>query len=211
LRHRRSGLAVLALLLLLTLSACGGNGDVTAPTEAEQTAAEQAAAEAQAAAEQEEAGEQAQAPAEPAEPEVPEEFSSDRPPVYQAPTEPAAAPEREIPYEEAFPPPPPKDTLVRVSVLSHANAPQTGERIALVIGTLQKERLEKRLGKEVRLIVTSRGHQRNLRGSVVQFREGYLDAAMAIASTLSDAQHVEPMPQEESEREGIDVLILAGR
>lgn len=207
LRHPLGGLA---LLLMLTLSACGGNGDVAAPTAEEQAAAEQAAAE-QAAAEQEGQDAQAQQPAEPAEPVVPEEFTGDTPAVYQAPAAQAAAPEREIPYEEAFPPPPPRDTLVRVSVLSHAAAPQAGERIALVVGTLQKERLEKRLGKEVRLIVTARGHERNIRGSLLLFREGYLDAAMAIASTLSDAQRVEPMAPEESEREGVDVLILAGR
>ena len=206
-RHRLSGLAVAALLMMFTLSACGGNGDVAAPTE-EELAAARAAAEAQAAAEQQDQDEQAQLPAEPV---VPEEFTGDAPAVYQAPAERAIAAEPETPYEEAFPPPPPKDTVVRVSVLSHAAAPQTGERVALVVGTLQKERLEKRLGKEGRLIVPARGHQRNTHGSLLLFREGYLDAAMAIASTLADAQHVEPMPPEDSERDGVDVLILAGR
>ena len=149
-------------------------------------------------------------PPPPPEPAVPPQFEAGtQPPYGGASPEPQPPPPAEVPYDQAFPPPegsPP----VRIAILSSPSRPEDGARLALVLGTYQRERLERELGREVKIAFVSRSASEHQKRSVVHYREGNLKAATAVAASIPAGQVVAPMTPEEAGQEGVDVFVYVG-
>ncbi|MDH5753032.1 MAG: hypothetical protein OEZ59_11545 [Deltaproteobacteria bacterium] len=126
------------------------------------------------------------------------------------PGAPETAPRGSIPYEQAFPPPGPPG-VVRVGVISHVNQKKQGQKVALLVGDIQRDYLEKNIGKMIKLAFVSSTEEPIPGKGRVSFRPQDLGAAVRIASVLVQPQVVEPMTSREREIEGVDILVYVGR
>ncbi|MBI3991891.1 MAG: hypothetical protein HY342_01350 [Candidatus Lambdaproteobacteria bacterium] len=130
---------------------------------------------------------------------------------YQGPqVKPPPPPPPERPYDEAFPPksllPPP----VRVGVLARPERATAAQNVALTLSEAERQGLEERIGAELNVVVVSRTLGVRVGTSEIHYRSGHLRAAMEIASSIPERQHIEPMTLAEEAREGFDVLIFVG-
>lgn len=139
--------------------------------------------------------------------EVKQTFGTPAPPPSPPPVQ--KAPEG-LPFDQVVPPLPAEPT-VRVAVLSDAGQPSKGEKVALIIGTYQKKRLENELGMTVKIAYISSVTKNITRQSVIRYRPKFLKAAVAVASVLPAEQRVEPMTPAEEDRLGADLLVFVGR
>lgn len=132
------------------------------------------------------------------------------PPVMreEPPAEPAAS--TGIPYEKAFPEAFKQIAPVRIGILSNPRRPVTGEQIALIIGTFQRERLERALGRPLRIAFISRSAKPNKTKTLLRYRPDFLKAAIQVATAIPAAQVVEPMSEDELTHQEIDLFIYIG-
>ena len=117
---------------------------------------------------------------------------------------------KEIPYEEAVPPPPQPPT-VRVAVLSSQSQPEKGQNIALILGTYRRDMLEELMGMAVEIAYISHMKQDVTRQSAIHFRPNFLRAAVSVASVLPREQDLRPMSADEQRQESVDLLVYVGK
>jgi hypothetical protein len=130
-----------------------------------------------------------------------------------APVAPGAASQpaapAEIAFDDAVPPLPP-DPTVRVVVLSHGAAPDTGRHVAELLGTWERERIEERLGMAVRIVYVAQSSAPLARGSEVHYRKDFLRAAQSVASAMFKEQWIGPMTADEQRQEDVDLVVHLG-
>ena len=114
-----------------------------------------------------------------------------------------------IPFDEAVPPLPDEPTL-RVAVFSLESQPDKARRVALVLGTYERERLEERLGMAVKITYVAQTKHPPRHNSEVRYRPEYLRAAQSVAAVLSSEQWIGPMTENERRQEGVDVVVHLG-
>ena len=186
--------------------ACGASEPEPPPPPPPPTA-EELAAEAAAKKAQEEVRRQAEVEAR----KPPQQFFENVQPVYQGPkVEPPPPPPRETPYDEAFPPKPLLPPPVRVGVLALPQRATAAQNLALMLGEVERNALEERIGADLNVVVVSRTYGIRVGTSEIHYRSGHLRAAMEIAGTIPERQRIEPMTLSEEAREGFDVLIFVG-
>lgn len=115
-----------------------------------------------------------------------------------------------IPYEEVFPEDFEGIVPVRIGVLSSANRPAVGQRIALVLGGVQRRNLEWRLGKPVKVAFVSRSGKRHRPKTQIRYRPNFLEAAIHVADVIASKQIVRPMSHLELAYEDIDIFVYVG-
>jgi hypothetical protein len=200
-----------AVLLLVALSLLGGcSSGKKGPSEAELKAqaeqrAKQAAEDAKQAEERRKAEEQRQLV------ELQEAFG----PVGEPPAPPAAltapgAAAGGTPFDEAVPPLPAEPT-VRVAVLSHDAPLAKGRQVALLVGTYDRDRIEARLGRAVKIMYVAETTHPLARASEVHYRKNYLSAAETVAQTMPAQQWIAPMTPAEQSQPNVDVVIHIGK
>ena len=118
--------------------------------------------------------------------------------------------DKRIPFEKAFPEEARKIRPVRIAVLSSPNRPQAGQQVALILGTYQRPRLERILGRKVKIAFVSQSSKPHKAQTVILYRPDFLKAAIQAASVMPGAQVVEPMTEPELSREGTDIIIYVG-
>ena len=118
--------------------------------------------------------------------------------------------EKRIPFEKAFPEEARKIRPVRIAVLSSPNRPQAGQQVALILGTYQRPRLERILGRKVKIAFVSQSSKPHKAQTVILYRPDFLKAAIQAASVMPGAQVVERMTEPELSQEGMDIIIYVG-
>ncbi|MDH4248075.1 MAG: hypothetical protein OEW39_09670 [Deltaproteobacteria bacterium] len=121
----------------------------------------------------------------------------------------AASAEEGIPFDQAFPPPAPPPT-VNIAVVGAVESPDKSQGVAYVIGTLQRERLERVIGKQVKIAYVSVALAIPTRTSRIRFRPDAVKAAVNIASAMTRPQVIEPMTEQEQAQDGVDIIIYVG-
>lgn len=222
-------LTVLALLLAVALVAplVGGCSSSPPKPTPEQVLAQQKAAEAKRKAEEEQKRREAEArrkaKAERERREVQEAFGPVGPapgttaaaapgaPAGVTPGAPAAtAAPAEVPFDEAVPPLPPEPT-VRVAVLSHDVPLAVGRQVALQIGTYDRQRIEARLGKALKIVYVAESGAPLPEPSVIHYRKDYLLAAQSVALAMANHQAIGPMTANELRQKNVDLVIHIGK
>lgn len=115
-----------------------------------------------------------------------------------------------IPYDKAFPNALKGIPPVRIGVLSSTGSPAAGERIGLILRRYQRRRLERALGRPVRVAFVSRSSKKHKAKTLIRYRPKFLKAAIQVASAIPQQQVVEPMTRTELEREEVDMFIYVG-
>lgn len=114
-----------------------------------------------------------------------------------------------IPFDEAVPPLP-KEPTVRIAVLSLDSQPDKAQRVALSIGTHERERLEARLGMAVKIAYVAQVKVPPPHESEVRYRPQFLRAAQSVAAVISAEQWVGPMTPDELLQQGVDLFVYVG-
>jgi hypothetical protein len=115
-----------------------------------------------------------------------------------------------IPYEKAFPEAFEKVQPVRIGVLSSPQGPAAGDQIALILTNFQRKRLERALGASVEVAFVSRSNKKHKRKTHIRYRPNFLKAAIQVATVIPREQVVEPMTEQELQREEVDMFIYVG-
>ena len=208
----RGGLLLLALLALLgvVLSGCSSAPGYPEPTTEEMIAAQyvDSGPEPEPEVVPPEAGE---VPPEQAagEPEV-MEMGEDNMPVAMPGEEPVEQPVEQMqPMGEPAADSPVEKPLL-VAVLSNPSEREKGEKAAMIIGTNEREYLERVLRKEVKIayISTMESHTINLSG--IRYRSNHLKSAIEVAAVLPRYQLIEPMEPAELKNE-VDLIVYVGK
>ena len=190
----RLAIVLLLTALVIAVGSCGG-GEPKAPepteeerrAEAARLAAEQARQRAEQLAKEKEAALQ------PPPPPYPYLDESDR-----------------VPYEKAFPDAFKGVLPIRIAVLGSPNRPAAGRRVAVMLGGFQRAKMEKKLGRPIRIAFVSRSSKPHEPITRIRYRPGFLQAAIQVARAIPFAQAVEPMAPPQLERESIDVFVYVG-
>ena len=132
-------------------------------------------------------------------------------PRMERPPQPPPPQDERIPFEKAFPEEARKIRPVRIGVLSSPNRPQAGRQVALILGTYQRPRLERILGRKVKIAFVSQSSKPHRAQTVIFYRPDFLKAAIQAASVMPGAQVVEPMTEPDLSREGTDIIIYIGK
>lgn len=114
-----------------------------------------------------------------------------------------------IPFDTAYPPPTIKPML-RVAVMNNPGQRAKGDKAALIIGTYQKEYLEKILGMSIRVAYISEFKDHIIKRSGIRFRPNFLKPALEVASVLPKQQLVEPMAPKEVAKREVDLIVYVG-
>lgn len=113
-------------------------------------------------------------------------------------------------YEKAFPEDFRRVTPVRIGILSSPNRPQAGQHIALLLGGVQRKRLELKLRKPIRVAFVSRSKKRHKPKTVIGYRPDFLIAAIEVARVIADKQDVRPMNEREEANQQVDIFVYVG-
>lgn len=141
--------------------------------------------------------------------EATETAAEEPPPPDESPPPPEPEVER-IPYAKAFPEDFKQVRPVRIAVLASPNRPAAGEQVAMILGEFQRQKLERKLGKPIRIAYVSRSSRRHKRQTQIRYRPDYLKAALQVARAIPYEQVVEPMSPAELLQEEVDVFIYIG-
>ncbi|MCZ6842082.1 MAG: hypothetical protein O7G32_04545, partial [SAR324 cluster bacterium] len=101
-------------------------------------------------------------------------------------------------------------TPVRIAVLSSVGRMNAGQQVAMILRSYQRQRLEKALGRPVKVAFVSSSNKKHKKKTRIRYRPGFLKAAIQVASAIPREQVVEPMSGEELNRRGVDVIIYLG-
>ncbi|MDH4225091.1 MAG: LytR C-terminal domain-containing protein [Deltaproteobacteria bacterium] len=113
--------------------------------------------------------------------------------------------EETVPDAVLFPP-----SRVRVTIVNRSGQTDLGHQMAWLLVNFHKKPLEKSLGVELELVNVSTLEGEKAKMSVVQYKPGFLKAALLIAKNLPGEQFVAPMKPEGLNRSGFDVEIVLG-
>ena len=102
-------------------------------------------------------------------------------------------------------------TVVRVAVLNASGDPASGDRVALVLGEHVRRGLEDQMGMRLELVNVSRSPEQSLAQSEINYKPGFLHAALMIAKFLPGDQRVRVMLPDNGQKLGIDIEILVGK
>lgn len=102
-------------------------------------------------------------------------------------------------------------TAVRVAILNASGVAVRGTQLALVLGEYRRRELEGLIGLKLELVNVSSTERKQLPESQVNYRPGFLRAALVIARAMPGDQRVRLMSGSSLKRLGIDIEILLGK
>lgn len=112
------------------------------------------------------------------------------------------------PYDKAFPPL--KDHIVRVGIVSAASQAEAGQGLARMLSQEERKYMEDTLGLGMRVSYVSESAAPPPRHTRIDYRPGFLKAAVEIAALLPQPQRVDAMSEAEAARHNVDVLVRIG-
>jgi len=204
--NRRTVVPLLVAAVLL-LAACSSEQPQPPPEQEPEAAMEETEPEQGAAEEGQAEGEEMAAAEEPPQ----DEAMAPEPEPEPEPMPPPEPPQQaETRWDEAFPEDFEPAPMVRIAVLSHPQRLDQGRRVALLLSKFQKKRLERELGKKVKVVYVSEASEPHGDRSVIRYRKEHLKAAIRVAAAMPREQLVEPMSVEEEAQVGVDLIVYVG-